>query len=126
MGDYITAAATLADALRLYRDLGIRGGEAEVLNTMGEMRLAADAPADGRVYHEEALALARTIESLPEQARALEGIGRCQLHDDHFTAATSPLRDALIIYQSISSPHADRLRNVITENDLDTREDKNS
>ena len=121
VGDYTTAAATLVRALRLYRDLGIRDGEAGVLNTMGEMCLAADTPSEGRVHHGEALAVARTIESLPNQARALEGIGRCQLHDGYSDAATAPLHEALVIYQRIGSPHADRLRNVIRENCLDMR-----
>jgi tetratricopeptide (TPR) repeat protein/transcriptional regulator with XRE-family HTH domain len=118
VGDYTTAAATLVHALRLYRDLGIRDGEAEVLNAIGEMYLAADIPSVGRVHHEEALAVARTIESLPNQARALEGIGRCQLRDGYSDAATAPLHEALVIYQHIGSPHADRLRNVIRENGL--------
>jgi tetratricopeptide (TPR) repeat protein/transcriptional regulator with XRE-family HTH domain len=119
VGDYTTAAATLVHALRLYRDLGIRDGEAEVLNTLGEMCLAADTPSEGRVHHEEALTVARTIESLPNQARALEGIGRCRLRDGYSDTATEPLHEALVIYQRIGSPHAGRLRNVIRENGLD-------
>jgi len=124
MGDYTSATATLTSALRLYRDLGFGGGETGVLNTMGEMCLAADSPADGRVHYEEALEVARTIESLPNQARALEGIGRCQLRDGHSAAAILSLRQALVIYQQIGSPHIDQLRKFIHEISLHTRKTK--
>ena len=119
VGDYATATRTLAAALSLYRDLGIRDGEAEVLNTLGEMHLAANTPSVGRGHHEEALAVALAIESLPNQARALEGIGRCQLGDGYPDAAAAPLREALDIYQRIGSPQADRLHDVIRENGMD-------
>ena len=62
--------------------------------------------------------MARAIDSLPEEARALEGIGHCRLRDGHAAEAATALRQALAIYERIGSPHTDRLRTVIREHSL--------
>lgn len=107
-GDGATAAVSLNRALRLYRELGHRSGEAEALNSMGE--LSTDArTADAFAYHAEALAIARDISAPLEEARALEGIGRCHLHSGNLIEGESLLRQALHIYRSLNSPHIHRI-----------------
>ena len=78
-GEYAAAAASLEQALGLFRELGILQGEGEVLNSMGELALAAGEVGRARERHQQALALAERIDSRPEQVRALEGLGRCQV-----------------------------------------------
>jgi tetratricopeptide (TPR) repeat protein/transcriptional regulator with XRE-family HTH domain len=108
-GDIKGAMDSLHDALRLFRDLGDRSGEAEALNNLGETTRQT-VPADARAYHEQALALARTIAAPREEARALEGIGKADISTgDHGQGATA-LRDALAIYRRIGSPYADELQ----------------
>jgi tetratricopeptide (TPR) repeat protein/transcriptional regulator with XRE-family HTH domain len=110
--DYLTAEDTLKDALDLYRDLGHRLGQAEVLNNLGDYYAVSD-PAQARADHEQALEIARSISAILEEARALEGIGNCEIletgpgYDDVY------LRRALGLYQRIGSPHAARVSETL-------------
>ena len=100
-GDYPAAAACHRQALALCRDVGDRGGQAETLNSLGEL---ASRTADGRQardHHARALAIARDLGTPAEEARALEGIGQSHLHGGNLAQAAAPLRDALAIYQRI-------------------------
>jgi tetratricopeptide (TPR) repeat protein/transcriptional regulator with XRE-family HTH domain len=107
-GDYMAAEATQKEALQLYRGLGHRLGQAEVLNNLGEL-LAVSDPDKARDFHEQALRIARDITALLEEARALEGIGTCDIHDAHADHGRVQLRRALEIYQQIGSPFAERV-----------------
>jgi len=80
-----------------------RLGAADVLNSLGELSLRRASSGDGRHYHVQALALAREIGAQREEARALEGIGRCHLHDGHTTDGTT-LR--LVVHQRIGAAAA--------------------
>jgi len=108
-GDHPAAAISLSHALELERELGDRLAEAETLNTMAELSLETAAPAEARARHEQALMIAIAITALPEQARALEGIGRSHLHEAQLRQAATHLRQALAIYQQISSPDVPRV-----------------
>jgi Tfp pilus assembly protein PilF len=116
--DYPAAAASLARALQLYRDLGERPGEAQALNHQGELSLASGEPAEARDRYEEALAIAVSIAARPEQARALEGLGRCHLQDGQPDRAAERLRQALDIYQRAGSPDADRVQELLRDHGL--------
>ena len=73
-------------------------------------------PADAYVQHQQALAIA--IASPPEEARALEGIGRCQLQNDQPAEDAKSLHQALAICQDIGSPDASRVQTLIRNNSL--------
>jgi tetratricopeptide (TPR) repeat protein/transcriptional regulator with XRE-family HTH domain len=112
-GDQRAAAETLAQALELHRDLGNQLGIAEVLNNLGELWLASAASAKARKYYDQALQTATEITSPLEEARALEGIGRCHLQDGQSEEGATSLRKALVIYNRVGSPNAQRVQNVL-------------
>ena len=119
-GKYAAAHASQQRALELYRTLGARDGAAEALNGMGELALAqASATAANALYwYEQALAIARDVDVPLEAARALEGIGQCQLRNGHPNQAGPNLREALAIYQRLRSPLAQRVQATIQEHQL--------
>jgi tetratricopeptide (TPR) repeat protein/transcriptional regulator with XRE-family HTH domain len=106
--DYLAAEATQREALDLYRGLGHRLGQAEVLNNLGEL-LAVSDPVEARSSHEQALDIARSITALLEEARALEGIGNCDIQDEDAAHGSMQLCRALEIYRRIGSPNAERV-----------------
>ena len=116
--DFPAATASLTRALELYRDVGDQSGEAEVLNTMGEVSLACSAPAEAHAHHEQAHAIATGITSPLEEARALEGIGRCHFHQRQLEKGGEALRQALAIYQQIGSPRAQRVVTALHDHGL--------
>ena len=112
-GDYPAAAASHQQALELFRDLGDRHGQAEVLNSLGELSSRTAASQQARDYHTQALAIAREIGAPLEEARALEGIGHSHLQDGHPSEGTAHLRQALAIYQRIGAPGAQRVQETL-------------
>jgi tetratricopeptide (TPR) repeat protein/transcriptional regulator with XRE-family HTH domain len=110
--DYLAAEATLTRALELYRDLGHRLGQAEVLNNLGDS-YAVSEPAQARAHHEQALEIARSISAILEEARALEGIGNCEIHQARPGYDSGYLRRALILYRQIGSPHEARVSETL-------------
>ncbi len=115
-GNYLKASTSLDQALKLQRDLSNRIGEAEVLNTMGELAQASSSPVQAQALHQEALTIATEIASPLQEARALEGIAQCLQdgqpgHDDEL------LHRALAIYERIGSPHAERVAANLRQRD---------
>ena len=55
-------------------------------------------------YHSQALTIAREIGAPLEEARALDGIGRCYLHDGNLDNSSVFRHQALSIYQRIGAP----------------------
>jgi tetratricopeptide (TPR) repeat protein len=113
VGDHVGGTDSQQEALKLYREIGDRSGEADALIDLAEVSLAevslaevSPAPntAPARGYFEQALAIATEIASPLTQARALEGLGRCDRRDGQ--PGTAKLREALAIYQRIGSPRA--------------------
>jgi len=116
VGDDHSAASEYGRALELYRGIGFRIGEAELLNDLGELFLASAPPGDARILHEDALAIAREISSLPEQARAMEGMGRADLSGAQSVQqakGSDLLRAALLIYERIGSWRARKVRELL-------------
>jgi transcriptional regulator with XRE-family HTH domain len=109
------AATSLTKALELYRNLGHLSGEAEALNSIGELLLRASLPVDAHARHAEALAIARDIAAPLQEARALEGIGRCHIQDGHASEAVPLLHQALEIYRSVSPIDAQRLQEALRQ-----------
>ena len=58
----------------LLRRIGDRASEAEALNDLGQVLLAAGDPSEARAQHGQALELAEEIGDRYEQARAHDGI----------------------------------------------------
>ncbi len=106
--DYSSAPDTLSEALALYETLGHRLGQAEVRNNLGDLQWVSD-PAQARVNYEWALAMARGITALLEEARALEGIGSLDVAAGDAERGADRLRSALAVYQKIGHPHAARV-----------------
>jgi tetratricopeptide (TPR) repeat protein/transcriptional regulator with XRE-family HTH domain len=113
-GDYAAASTSCQRALALVRGIGDKYGQAEVLNSLGELsRFAARQQA--RDYHAQALAIARELGVPLEEARALEGIGRCHPQDGHISEGTAHLQQALTIYQRIKAPAAQRVQKTLRD-----------
>ncbi|MFF2960544.1 cyclophane-containing RiPP biosynthesis TPR protein HaaT [Streptomyces sp. NPDC057963] len=90
-------------SLEILRELGDRCGEAEVLNHWGMLLHASGDWAASRGYFEQALGLARDIRCPLEQARALEGIGRCDWMADGPAQAEGSLSEALAVYRRLGA-----------------------
>jgi tetratricopeptide (TPR) repeat protein len=60
-------------------------------------------PAGARPYYQQALAIATSIAAQQEQARALEGLGRCHALEGNHSEERKILRQALAVYQRIGS-----------------------
>ena len=71
-------------------------------------------------YHNQALAIARDVGAPLEEARALEGIGRCHLQDGHDQEGTTQLEQALAIYQRIGAPGARRVQQALSDHQVTT------
>jgi Tetratricopeptide repeat len=69
----------------------------------------ATATALARDWFTEALRIAHEISSAPDEAQALEGMGRCHRSDGAAATARTLLSQALEIYRRIGSPRADRV-----------------
>jgi Tfp pilus assembly protein PilF len=104
----------------LYRDLGQRQEQAEVLNSLGELSSRCATGQQARDYHNQALAIAREVGAPLEEARALEGIGRCHLEDGHDQNGTTHLQQALAIYQRIGAPGAQRVQQALLDHHVTT------
>ena len=89
-----------------------------MLNLLGELALASAEFAEARHRHEEALAAATEVASALDEARALEGLGRCYLADGQAGPAAARLRQALEIYQRIGSQYASRVEALLNDRGL--------
>jgi tetratricopeptide (TPR) repeat protein len=117
-GDYRAAYANLTRAVELNRELGYPLGEPQALNAAGEFSLELDRLSDARAKHEKARTIAVAVQSRPEEARALEGIGRCHLRDGRRAEGAESLRQALAIYEEIGSSGAGRVRLTLDDHDV--------
>jgi Tfp pilus assembly protein PilF len=70
-------------------------------------------------HYQRALELARAVDSPLEQARALDGAGRCALDRGDTATAVTQLRQALEIYQRIGAAEATQLATDLANLDAD-------
>jgi tetratricopeptide (TPR) repeat protein len=117
-GDYRPAAEALAEALRIYRGLGDLGGEVQALNELGTLYRAGGDPR-ARECHQQALDLARKIDSPWDEAHALVGLGRCTRAPGHIAQARTYLQQARQIFERIGAAEAGE---VAAELDADQAE----
>jgi integrase len=95
----------------LLHDTGLRIGEALGLRR-ADMHLLPDSRHLGSHY-DRALSIARDISAPVEQARALEGIGRCHRQEANPDQGSAHLRQALEIYRRIGAPEARRVETIL-------------
>lgn len=93
----------LSASLDIYRRLGDRSGEAEVLNELGTLHRVTGALAEARRHHRQALDLATQIHSEHDSAHAWAGLGRCDLAEDDTAGAVEHLGVALAIFERIGA-----------------------
>jgi tetratricopeptide (TPR) repeat protein len=120
---YTAATASLTQALQLFRDLGDRHGQADASINLGELLSLSSAHPnsahtnsahpDARSYHTQALSVAREVNAAYQEARALEGIGRCQIEEGNPGQGVAQLRQALAIYRRIGAPEAQRVETAL-------------
>jgi tetratricopeptide (TPR) repeat protein len=108
-GDYPAAAQSQEQALRIYRDLGQRGGEGQTLNERGTLYRVRGGLDLAEECHREALELARAIASSRDEAEALVGLGRCALAAGQDKQAQNLMRQALEIFQRIGAAETPNL-----------------
>jgi tetratricopeptide (TPR) repeat protein len=114
-GDHQSGSSLMAQALAIYRDVGDRLNAASTLNCAGARVLDHSRHDEAVVHHLEALRLAREIHSPLEEARALEGIGRCQLRALDIQIGAAHLHQALVIYQCIGAAETQRVAETLAE-----------
>lgn len=66
----------------------------------------------------QALEIARKIDALLEQARALEAIGQIDVEDGYIEKGALELREALGVYQRIGSPLCARVQQTLQHHQL--------
>ena len=93
-------------ALGIFRDLGDRVGEAEMLNERGTLHRVSGDLAQAERCHQQALELVRASDSSWDEAHALAGVGRCAIAAGHAAQAGVLLRQALEIFQRIGAAEA--------------------
>ena len=112
-GDYVAATASLTQALKLFCDLGDRHGQADASINLGELLSLSSAHPSARSCHTHALGLARDVNAAFQEARALEGIGRCHIAEGNPSQGAAHLRQALAIYRRIGAPGAQHVETTL-------------
>ena len=112
-GDYVAATASLTQALKLFCDLGDRHGQADASINLGELLSLSSAHPSARSCHTHALGLARDVNAAFQEARALEGIGRCHIAEGNPSQGAAQLRQALAIYRRIGAPGAQHVETTL-------------
>jgi tetratricopeptide (TPR) repeat protein len=108
-GRYQQAADHHRQALGLFREINNRGGETQVLNSLGEALLAAGQPDHARIQHDMALTLADQAGDRYEQARAHDGLAHTHHATGDIEQAHQHWQQALAIYFELGTPEADEV-----------------
>jgi DNA-binding SARP family transcriptional activator/tetratricopeptide (TPR) repeat protein len=105
-GDPAAAATLLDQSLAVFREFGDRQGEAEVLNTMGTLAAETTGPREALALHLQSLDLARAVNSLLDEARALEGAARCTARIGDRSIGAARLREAIALFRRVGAAEA--------------------
>jgi tetratricopeptide (TPR) repeat protein/DNA-binding XRE family transcriptional regulator len=116
-GDNDKADESQRAALELYRQLRDRTGETDSLVQLAEVALEAGRASDARAFFELARTIAIETFSPLRQARALDGIGRCEVLAGRADAGRAALSQALEIYRRIGAPEADAAARALDDSD---------
>jgi tetratricopeptide (TPR) repeat protein len=110
LGHHQQASEHLDEALTICRETGDRSSEAETLNSLGEILLAAGRPGDAQAQQTMALGLASQIDNSYEQARAHDGLGHAHHAADDLGKAREHWQEAMTLYGELGVPEADLVR----------------
>ncbi len=113
-GDYPAAAASLAKAQALYRDIGDLPGQANALDQLGFLHsVTGDYPA-AAASHQQALGLARRAGDRLAEAAALNSLGLVQQLTGDYPAACASHQQALALFGDTGHLYgqADALNNL--------------
>jgi hypothetical protein len=105
----------------LFRALGHRLGQAETLNSLGDLASRTADTEQSAVHYSQALAIACDISAPLEEARALEGLGRADLQAGDTGHAVPRLRQALAIYRRLGNPAAAGLTLLLLHHHADSQ-----
>ncbi|HEY4024190.1 MAG TPA: hypothetical protein VGM75_36275, partial [Pseudonocardiaceae bacterium] len=119
-GDNNQALDLLTRAHTLFTDIGDPDGQAETLNSMGDLALDHPPAGDPHALFTQGRTLARAIGSAWHEAHALAGLGRCAHRAHDVSAATIAFTRALTIYQRLGSPQAATITRYLADLDHDT------
>jgi tetratricopeptide (TPR) repeat protein/transcriptional regulator with XRE-family HTH domain len=101
-GDFLAAAASLAQALALYRDVGDQPGQAYALDQMGFLgAVTGDYPAAVASY-QQALALTRSAGDRRGEAWTLNGLGLVQQLTGDYPASVTSQQQAVELFRDLS------------------------
>jgi tetratricopeptide (TPR) repeat protein len=107
---YQQAVGYHQQASALFHDLGNRPSEADALNGTGEALAALDRIDEARVQHRGALALAREVRDLYQEARAHRGLGAAYHYAGNSGHARYHWERAFARYSDIGVPEAEQVR----------------
>jgi hypothetical protein len=101
MNDHAGATALLEESLALYRELGLREGLTETLDSLGDVAYFGGDPARARLLHEENLALRRELGDRWGVAMSLNSLGWVALAEGKLDEADIHLTEALALVQAL-------------------------
>jgi tetratricopeptide (TPR) repeat protein len=94
----------------LFQGMGDRSGEADTLNSLGEVLIATGQLDGAHTRHAAAFELARPIGDKYQQARALGGLGRAYHAAGDQDQARQHWQQALELFTELGVPEADEVR----------------
>ncbi|HEV2636557.1 MAG TPA: BTAD domain-containing putative transcriptional regulator [Actinocrinis sp.] len=106
-GEHRAAQDLLRRSLAAFQEVGDRQGEAEVGNSLGALAADTAGPDQALVHFRQALELARAVRSPLDEARALDGIARCDDRLGKHPSAVAHLDQALAVYRRIGAAEAE-------------------
>jgi DNA-binding SARP family transcriptional activator/Tfp pilus assembly protein PilF len=99
MGNFELAEPLLEQSLRIHRDAQYLPGEAKAINIIAALKADTGGPEAGLDLYRESIALALRAEDPLEQARALEGMARCEAALGMRESAIEHLEAAVDLYR---------------------------
>ena len=99
--DFTNARANLHRALRLYRQLGDRAGQSDVLGYLGDIASLTAEYRQALSRYQHALTMCREVGNMRGEANALNGIGAVRFATGDCHAAAAMLEQALSLFRAI-------------------------
>jgi Tfp pilus assembly protein PilF len=119
-GDFDQALHVLTQAQAGFIDMGDPDGQADTLNSLGDLALDHPPAGDPHALFTQGHTLARSIGIALHEAHALAGLGRCAHRAHDLAAATTAYSQALTIYRRLGSPEATTVTRYLADLHHDT------
>jgi tetratricopeptide (TPR) repeat protein len=110
------AAAHYRQALSIWRELGDRQGQGETLNHLGAVLAEQGRLGEAHDHYSQALAIARAVGDRRTEAAILDNLGKALAEQ-----GDASWRAALVIYEQLGAPEAQRLRQKLKQPDRQPR-----